>query len=45
MKHLDLPWGKHINENGTWEQGFDPYLLCVRVNGGACPLFERKENA
>ena len=42
MKHRDMPWGKYIKEDGTWD-GFDPYLQCVRVNGGACPLYEPKK--
>lgn len=43
MKHLDLPWGKYVKEDGTWEPGFDPYLRCVSVNGGSCPLYQPKE--
>jgi hypothetical protein len=27
--------------SGKWV-GFDPWMYCIGINGGACPLFERK---
>ena len=43
IKHKRLPWSNMIRPDGTWEPGFDPYLPCERVNGGACPLYEPKK--
>lgn len=45
MKHKRLPWSDLIDENGKWEKGFDPYMLCQGINGGDCPLYEAKNGA
>lgn len=39
-----LPWADDIDKDGKWT-GFDPYMTCVGINGGLCPLYEPRREA
>lgn len=41
LKHPNIWDGFGFVTEDTWEKA-EPYLRCLNVNGGACPLFEQR---